>query len=500
MTRWRPAQRTLTGTVVAVTSAALLASGCTAPAGNWRDPASPSRSVAAEPPPQDLSAGRSAPVADPVYPEYGNPAIDVLHYGLDLAWSPQDRELRGTARVTVRAVSDVSEVALDFSDAYAIDRVTVAGKPARHTMRDDDIVVSHTLRRDQEAVLVVGYRGEPEPAAAPTTRDDFDTVGATVEKDGSLWSMQEPYGAATWYPSNDHPSDEALYDVAITVPEGWAGVSSGRFVGDAPTPDGRRFAWRSEDPVATYVVALAVDRYRKHQTTGPRDIQATYWMTARQEEVWLPVLRKTPQLVEWLEERFGPYPFEAAGSVVVASGSAMETQGMVTMGAQLADRGRNPRQSRIAIESVLVHELAHQYFGNTVTPRDWRGVWLNEGFATYIEMLYGVEQGWSTEAEEIATWRQHDGDLRKDAGPPGNYQPDKFAVSNVYICPALMLHEIRKRVGDTAFFAMARDWPQKHRNQTVDRAAFISYVNTHTGTDLTALINTWLDSPTTPVP
>jgi aminopeptidase N len=211
------------------------------------------------------------------------------------------------------------------------------------------------------------------------------------------------------------------------------------------------------------------------------------------DEALEPAVRRSPELLAWLSERFGPYPFPSGGVVFVESISAMETQQMITFGGDLA--GFSDEDS---VAEVLLHEYAHQWFGDAVTPTDWTGLWLNEGWAMYCELLWVIDQGLAP-ADVVFAWA-HDVDTesRASAGPPGSFSPDHFAESNVYFGPALMLRAIHQQIGDEAFFALGRDWVQQRRNIQVDRAEFTAFVNEHTGQDFTALIDLWLDSPTTP--
>jgi aminopeptidase N len=168
--------------------------------------------------------------------------------------------------------------------------------------------------------------------------------------------------------------------------------------------------------------------------------------------------------------------------------SGMETQTMITIGPITGDEAL----------PVLAHELAHHWFGDAVTPRTWQDVWLNEGFATYLQMMYTVDRLGGNRDATIRAWRAEDARSRAQAGPPGRYDPRQFAARNVYFGPALLLDQIRRQIGDDRFRAMLRDWPQQHRYTNQDRATFVAWLNGFAGRDLTPLVNAWLDAPTTP--
>ncbi|MGH3658071.1 MAG: M1 family metallopeptidase [Micromonosporaceae bacterium] len=454
----------------------------------------------ASPPAIDLDKGRSDPVADPLYPEYGNPALDILHYDLALSWAPTTRRLAGEAVVTLRTTKRVDALVLDFSSRLKVSRVTVAGGRVRAEQRKRDLVVTlpEPIPAERRLTLAVRYAGTPRAVRMPSTRGDYDEgLGLRAEPDGAIWTMQEPYGAFTWYPVNDHPSDEALYDIAVTVPDGWSGVASGQFLGAKDVGPDTRFRWRSADPVGSYVTTLAVDRFTRY-ADQMGDVPLTYWVPEEYDGYQLRAMRRTPEILRWLAKRFGPYPFSSAGAVAVDSSSAMETQAMVTMGGTIADADLDSDEAEAVFTEVLVHEYAHQWFGDAVSPRDWRAVWLNEGFATYVEMLWTLEAGDSTQREYLDWLRTRDRRSREEAGPPGRYDPGMFAESNVYVGPALMLHEIREKIGDRTFFRMVRDWVQRQRHTHQDRASFTRFVTDYGGDELKPIIDAWLDSPTTP--
>jgi aminopeptidase N len=434
------------------------------------------------------SAGRSDPIADPIYPSHGNPMIDVLHYGLDLTWAPQAMTLSGRATLNIRPVLSAGQVTLDFI-SYTVDSVLVDGVAVSATVADEKLTVRTAVVADRPFTLVVRYHGTPSQTPMPSKRKDRHPLGLTVDGDGGLWTMQEPYGAFTWYPANDQPSDEALYDIVVTVPPSWSAVASGSPAGR----DGNTFRYHSSDPVASYLVTLAVGQYTTETAQGPHGLPLTYWIRPAHDVAVLDHLRKSPQYLQWLEDHFGPYPFPTAGAVVVDSLSAMETQQMVTMGAGLI-RGTF---GGLVFDLDLLHEYAHEWFGDAVTPKTWADMWLNEGWATYAQYLYERETGLGEPFGGDFLY-QDDGSARQRYGPPGSPRPSEFGAPNVYVCVAAMLHQIHKALGDAAFFALARDWVQDNRNTQQDRTSFIAFVNAHTGRDFTRLINDWLDSPTTP--
>lgn len=432
------------------------------------------------------AAGQSEPVADGSYPQYGNASLDVLHYGLELAWAPDSKTLTGTATVTVRAVRAVPEISLDFASTYTIESTTVDGATVAGAAHGTKLIVPAALERGRTVRLVVRYHGLPVPLKAPTQRDDATSAGLSVTDDGSLWALQEPYGAFTWYPVNDIPSDKALYDFAVTVPDGWTAVTSG-------TPQGRvgnTFRFTSKDPMASYLATLAVGHYKTETLTGPHGLPVNLWAYTDTGTKEMGLLRHAPAMLTWLEGLFGPYPFPTAGVVLVPNGTAEETQQAVTM-----DAGDLRADS---IDALLVHEFAHHWFGDTVTPSTWQDLWLNEGFAEYAEIRYDAGQAGLSLDRVADLTAADDGRARAEYGPPGHPKPADFAESNVYICGALMLIEIEKTVGESAFLSLLRDWAQEHRGTNQSRASFIAFANRHTGQDLTNLINTWLDSPTTP--
>ncbi|WP_370368513.1 M1 family metallopeptidase [Catenulispora sp. GP43] len=441
-------------------------------------------------PASDWSAGRSHPVADDMYPQFGDPATDVLHYGLDLKWDPASTVLTGTATLAVRAAEPTDHFVLDLAADMSADSVTVNGAPAADVHDGDHLTVPAGRRLPADAVrtVVIAYHGTPHLVPAPMTRPDVPGLGAQVTASGAVWAQQEPYGAFTWFPCDDQPSDKALYDVAITAPDGWAGVSGGTFLGRTESAGHGVYRWHQPNPVSTYLVAFAVDRFQQDSATGPHGIALTYWYLPADAEAVHKLTAQVPAMISFLEQRFGPYPFGTAGVLFRPEMVGMETQTMITFSSHGA-------------AADLLHEFAHQWFGDAVTPTTWSGLWLNEGFAMYAQRLWQAAQSGSqtTTADLLLRGDQRmDQPLRSGDGPPGHYLPTHFASSNVYICPELMLNGIRTALGDTAFYQLLNDWVHQHQGTNQDRNTFAAFLDAHTGRDFSAYVDAWLDSPTTP--
>lgn len=438
----------------------------------------------------DFSAGISDPVKDPMYPDYGNSNIDVLNYSLKLDYDPGSTILSGTAILTIRPIKDSAQLALDFSDAMQISSLTVDEKTRKYTQHQYDLTVSTPLHKDQLLELSVSYSGTPELMPAPSKREDMSSgIGATTDRSGALWTFQEPYGALTWYPVNDHPSDEALYDIAITVPDGYAAVACGTFEGKTANT----FSWRSSAPIASYAATIAVDRYDSTALTGPNDLPIILWIPQRYSQL-TSGLEHTPDVLEWLVDHYGQFPFESAGVVLTGGRSAMETQQTVTFSASMSNIYDDEQ-----LVSVLLHEMSHQWFGDAVTPQDWTSLWISEGAATYSEQMWNIDSGQKTESEVVSHWESEDAKLRNQFGPPGRADPESFASSNSYTCPALMLYYLRDEIGGRKNVDdLLAGWASSYRNKSVTRKDFIDFASEHSKKDLSGYFDEWLDATHTP--
>ncbi|UYM07122.1 M1 family metallopeptidase [Solicola gregarius] len=441
--------------------------------------------------PKDLSAAKSEPVDDPYYPDNGEPYFDALHYDLTLDWDPSETTLSGKAAITFRVTEPRDEVELDFGEPLEVTSATLDGNRI-DAVEDGEQLVLQTpgIKPDSLHTLTIEYAGTPEPVATSSSRSDMPMVGWTTESDGGAWTMQEPWGAYTWYPVNDHPSDKAYYSATVTTHDAMTAVFNGRLTDSREDADATTTSWTLDEPAASYLITIAIGDYSVTSDDGPDGLPLTYW-TRPEDEQQLPRLEQSPEILEWLEEQLGPYPFDSAGIVIVPSRSGMETQTMVTLGSGV-------RMTDDDYVSVIAHEYAHQWLGDTVTPNNWKDLWLNEGLTMYIEALWNDHVGTASYESLIKQWAASDDLDRSTYGPPGEYRKTEFASNNVYLSGAVMLDHIRDAVGEEVFANALRGWPEAYRNESVDREDFITYFSDATGTDIGPFVNDWLTSPTTP--
>ncbi|TLQ42219.1 M1 family metallopeptidase [Streptomyces marianii] len=422
----------------------------------------------------------AAGARDPYFPTLGNGGYDVRHYTLTLDYDPGSHRLTGTAEITARAAQDLSAFNLDLH-GMAVRSAAVDGTPAVHTRAGDELTLrpAHDVRRGDVFRAVVRYDGAP----GELTDSEGTREGWLRTEDGAI-ALGQPQGSMTWFPGNHHPGDKATYDISVTVPDGLTAVSNGDLRSQRPTADGQgtTFAWHSAQPMATYLATVGVGAYEitrsRPGTAGiPVYTAADRTVAGRVREL----LDRVPELTNWSVDKFGPYPFSSTGVIVEREGDAdyaLETQNRSVFTEDSFD------------PATLVHELAHQWYGDSVTPRTWRDVWLSEGFATYAEWLY-LEEFEDTPVR--ASFEDAFGSDDNWAFPPAD-QPGagQLLGDPVYERGAMTLQKVREAVGDTVFFSVLRGWAATHRHGNASTQDFTAYVERMSGKDLGALWDVWL--------
>ncbi|WLW50717.1 M1 family metallopeptidase [Streptomyces sp. YU58] len=430
-------------------------------------------------------------IGDPYYPAYGNGGYDVSHYDLRLKYQPATDRLEGTTTLLARTTQDLSRFNLDF--LLDVSEVRVNGAKASFTTSGEhelEITPKTPLAKGTAVTVVVRYSG------VPSAKEAYGFNAWLRTPDGGV-AAGEPEGAWWWFPSNDHPLDKATFDVSVQVPDGYQAISNGRLRSAIPQAGWTRYSWRSDKPQTTYLATLAVGKF--DLTTGTSEsgipvINAYSKDLGENDGAARASVERTGEIADWLTEYFGPYPYNALGGYVPNTpqvGYALETQTRPFYSPQQFARGSNV--------SVVVHELAHQWYGDEVSVRHWKDIWINEGFARYAQWLWSEHENEGT-AQEIAdyVYASRPADDPFWTVKPGDPGPENQFHLAVYDRGALALQALRNEIGDADFFAILKGWPQKYAHGNASVGDFQKYAEEVSGRALAGLFDTWLFQPVKP--
>jgi aminopeptidase N len=416
---------------------------------------------------------------DPYFPLAGNGGYDVRHYDLTLRYDTAARHLDGTAVLTARATQPLSRFDLDLK-GLKVTGVRVDGAPAAFRRSGQELVVTPrtALRPGRDFRVTVAYGGIPKPVTDPDGSPD-----GWIPTDDGAFVAGEPQGAMTWFPANNHPTDKASYDFTLTVPAGRTAVANGVLLGRRTAHGRTTFHWRQREPMAAYLATATIGTFHIRQYTTRDGIRVYDAVDPREARAAAPVLKKLPSVLEWESRLFGPYPFRSAGSIVDHApdvGYALETQG-------------RPLYDSAPDVGTLVHENAHQWFGDSVSPTRWQDIWLNEGFATYAEWLYREQHGGDSAQKTFDALYARPASDGLWAFPPGDPGSGAHLFDTpVYARGAMALHELRRAVGDRVFLRILRAWAAAHRHGHGTTAQFTALAERESGKDLNGLFTTWL--------
>lgn len=442
-------------------------------------PGSPG-STATAPLQASLSAG------DPRFPHLGSADIDVSHYDVTFDYDPERQRLVGTILATGTLVRPATQIALDV-DGPEVASVRSDGALASFTVSDHDLVVELGAERSAGDTFSVGVDFSTMVSDQDFFRGD---VGLFPTKDG-LWSVNEPDGASTWLPVSDHPTDKATWTFQVTVPDGLTAVANGELVSTSEGPTGTTWSWRQSEPMASYLILLLVGDYEfVPDRVSPSGVVLDHVVLASAQTTIDPYLPVTRDQLAFFESLFGPYPFDRYGVAIADSvgGLAMETQGLSLFSSAQLDGTLGPLQ-----QAFLSHELAHQWFGDAVSPASWNDIWLNEGFATYAQWLWFGELGI---ADVDDTARNTLGGLPAAGWPLA--EPAELFGTVVYDGGATALHALRLTVGDDAFFAGLRSWVTTFADGAATTREFQAVMEATSGRDLDGFFQDWIYSRSVP--
>ena len=425
-------------------------------------------------------------LGDSLYPLLGNAGYDVLHYDIALDVDPAGNTISALTTITALATQDMTAFNLDLSGLDVHD-VTVDGTPAAFSRSGSELTVRPglALMQGEEFSVNVAYSGSPEPIDDPGVPST--PLGWHAE-DGVIYTVSQPSGAMTWFPSNNHPSDKATFELRITVPTSTTAAATGLLIDETTAGGHTTTTWRMDDPMATYLAAVYVGDFERveHGRLGPGGpLLRDYVPRGAQPEI-TDALTVTADTIRFLEEWLGPYPFEAYGTLVLPLpvGLALENQTLPVHGPDLLG------------PDIITHEAAHQWLGNSVALEDWGDIWLNEGFATYLHLMFDAEHHG---ADFDTAMRQLHAQLPFFAAtPPKAITVDDLFGPSVYMRGAMTLHALRLHAGDEAFSKILRAHYDRSAGGTTNTDEFLEIVNEFAGPDAVDLVESWLLDDTVP--
>ena len=438
----------------------------------------------------NTASDRAEPtVIDSYLPKNGNAGYRVSRYELDLEYKVAINRLSGSATITAVTLTELQELTLDLSDALTVSKVSVNGKRAAHfACRDRKLRIrlQSKLATGAAMSILVRYGGSPRPL-----RSLWGDVGFEELTNGALVAGQ-PNGAASWFPCDDHPSAKAAYRIQISTENPYRVVANGKLVSRQARAARTTWTYEQPEPTSTYLITLQIGMYELSRLAKtPVLMQAA--LPERLRRNFGHDFARQPEMMELFVGLFGPYPLANGYTIVVTDDVLeipLEAQGISIFGANHCDGSR-------ASERLIAHELAHQWFGNSVTARRWRDIWLHEGFASYAEWLWSEHSG-GPGADELARYYQErlreapQDLLLADPGPRDMFD------DRVYKRGALTLHALRRRLGDEKFFALLIDWTTRYRHGSVITEDFTSLAATYCDESLQQFWDVWLYSTQVP--
>lgn len=434
-------------------------------------------------------APATPPVIDPYLPGSGNFGYRVSRYELDLEYKVAANRLAGSATITAATLAALRTFSLDLSDALTVSKVTVNGRRPQGFSRSKgklDITLGDVLPAGAALHIAVRYGGNPRPIRTP-----WGEVGFEELTNGVLVAGQ-PNGATSWFPCDDHPSSKASYRIQVSTDSPYRAIANGELLSRRVRAGMTTWTYELPEPTSTYLATLQIGDYSVHPL--PKSgvpMQAA--LPERLKSNFDHDFAKQSQMMKLFEKLFGPYPLAGGYTVVVTDDELeipLEAQGISIFGANHCDGTGSS-------ERLIAHELAHQWFGNSVTARRWRDIWLHEGFACYAEWLWSEAAG----GRSTEQWARHYHDRLRNSpqdlllADPG---PKDMFDDRVYKRGALTLHALRAALGDKKFFELLRDWAARYRHATVVTDDFTGLAAQYAEVSLRPLWQEWLYSTAVP--
>lgn len=431
-----------------------------------------------------LGAAAPALAIDPFFPGFGNSGIDVLHYDIGLDVDPIAGSIAGKTLIDLNALKPLSSFTLDLH-ALDVSEVLVDGTAARFRRNGDKLKITPAapLSAGQKVTVKVSYSGIPDPLADPTAPGDDLFLGWFNHRKAT-YVVSEPVGASTFFPANDEPDDKATFRFKVTVPQGYTAVANGALVDQAPVNGKRRFIWLMAQPMTTWLATVHVNKFNLSLSHASDGTPIRIYVPQATPQSHSDALAKAGEMLTYFETLIGRYPFKSYGSVLVKDKKlyyALETQAMSTF-----SEDDTPPD-----EAIVAHELAHQWFGNSVSVAKWEDLWIAEGAATFFEVWW--EHRNDRAAFDDAMLDIYDYVVAESLGPAVVDRPEDLFSDRTYYRGGAALYALQLQVGDSAFFNILKHFVQDNRGGNVTSEDFIKTAVRFSGDgSVRTLLEAWL--------
>jgi aminopeptidase N len=428
-------------------------------------------------------------IGDPYFPLEGNGGYDVKHYDLSLSYDPATDRLDAVNEIRARATQSLSSFDLDLQQ-LTVKRVEVNSRKASFTRDGQELVITpgRPIANRSRFTVSVQYGGVPETmVGSPIV---FGSPYGFIHTDDGAFMGDEPNATSTWIPLNDHPSDKASWTFHVTVPAGLEVIANGRLVNRRTHGQRSTWVWDEPYPMSNYLATAGIGQWEFKTGTTPGGIPETVGLdpTLRtdQPDAMDFFYDTTAEATDLWNETFGPYPFDSTGAIADNA-----TYNGESIGFSLETQTR-PLYSAVRSTSTIAHELAHQWFGDSVSVRTWKHIWLNEGFASFAQYLWDEHTGVRTAHADLVL------DYSRPASDPfwqivvADPQRDTMFARAVYRRGAMTLQALREKIGDGPFFEILRTWAEQHQYGTATTEEFIALCEQISGQDLSNFFNVWL--------
>ena len=451
---------------------------------------------------QAATPGASS-LGDVVQPTLGNGGYDVERYWLKMEFPDALDSYVATTTINARATQKLARFNLDLRGT-TIQSVSVNGHPAKWTHPTDELVITPASPIARGAVFRVQVRVkgaltdlkpllENQEAAA---KFDLTAVLGLSRFGDWIQCMNQPASAHKFAAFADHPAQKAPAIVVISAPARLNSIANGEL--KAQWRDGENIVRRFESArkLAPELIQIGVGPFTVLQSDGPHGIKLRSAVPSDQVAAIEPQLARIPEFIAFLEKRLGPFPLQTYGIYAPLMGGELETQSLTLL---RADQMSAPNYENNGVEGIVVHEIAHEYFGNSVSPRRWSDLWLNEGHAVYYEKLWAQESGKSSQEEFMKAAYKGENALMRSNGPIASPRGDAIKERDfapyspqAYAGGALVLYALRMEVGDETFERIERAWVKRYYDGVAGTADFIALASERSGRDLKPFLSAWL--------